>query len=506
MKLLSLRVCAHDSNIAYYDGNVVRYYKSEREYQEKHHGFNNLWEWRDVIKRVWDLDYNDIDEIAIIFEPVTHNLPNVPQQFFPVIDYDLFPANCPVYRLDHHYAHSLSTWMLEDRDPDVHIIIDGAGDAYSDIPWSIIKNGELIDRGSIEEANSIGRLMVDVGDFLGFYRADGHDDWANGLDFAGKIMSLQCYGNLDMDFVKKLQQYGMREVEHNFQFAYWVEHKKDVKLAEHTKLDWIRSVHYRIGELLVDFFKQYADKNDIIHYSGGVAQNIVWNTLLKKEFPNIIIPPHSGDEGLSLGGLEWLRRKHNLPKFNFPNFPYVQSDIVPESPDDTIIQKAAQYLADGKIVAWYQGHGEVGPRALGNRSILMDPRLSNGKDIINKVKKRENFRPFGASVLVEDKDKYFENELNDEFMLFTCNVKDKMLEAITHVDKTCRVQIVKDRNPIYRKLLLEFKKLTGCSVLLNTSLNVNKKPIAGHPDNAGELFNNSEVDVLIVGNHIFHKE
>ena len=93
MKLLSLRLCGHDSNISYFDGNTVRYYRSERDYQIKHHAFSNLWQWRDVVKRIWDLDYKDIDEIAIIFEPVLYNFPNAGEDIFPYIEYDLFPAH-----------------------------------------------------------------------------------------------------------------------------------------------------------------------------------------------------------------------------------------------------------------------------------------------------------------------------------------------------------------------------------------------------------------------------
>lgn len=504
MKFISLRVCAHDSNISYYDGNNVYYYKSERDYQEKHHGFRNLWEWRDVVKRVWDLDYREIDEIALIFEPITHNIKEE-KHFFPYIKYDLFPAPCPVYRLDHHYAHSLSAWMIEEKNPDVYVIIDGAGDAGTDIPWTIIKDGRIVDRGSLRESDSIGRLMVDAGDVLGLYKVSDHIDWEKGLDVAGKVMSLQSYGSLDIDFIKELRKYNIREVNKIFDYKNWINYKKDDIIANHTKLDWIKSVHYRVGELLVSFFKKYCSKNDVIHYSGGVAQNIVWNTLLKKEFPNIVIPPHSNDEGLSLGGIEFLRRKNKLNKFKLDNFPYIQSDVASKKPHKETIEKTVEFLKQGKIVAWYQGNGEVGPRALGNRSILMDPRIPDAKNIINKIKKRENFRPFGASVLEEDKERYFENELDDEFMLYTCNVKDKILKEITHIDGTCRVQIVKNRNPIYRKLLEEFKRKTGHSVLLNTSLNINGKPIAGNPYDAGRLFEESLIDILVIGNQIFKK-
>ena len=505
MKLLSLRLCGHDSNFSYYDGNKVHYYRSERDYQIKHHRFNNLWEWRDVIKRVWNLDYNELDEIAIIFEPYKYNLPNFTDNIFPYVEYDLFPANCKVYRIDHHYAHTLSTWMLDNSKDNLHIVIDGCGDSDTDTPWSVIKNDKLLARGDLKKCDSIGRLMVTMGDFLGIQRSDLEPP-CDGLDTAGKVMSLQSFGKIDYVFQDTLLQYDMLTVEKVFDFNKWIEYIGDERLAAHSGLSWAATVHDTIGKLLVDFFKTYANTNDKIVYTGGVAQNIVWNTTLKEEFPNLIIPPHCADDGLRLGGLEFLRRKNNLPEFTLNNFPFVQSDESVQEPDIHIIRETAKLLSEGKVVAWYQGNGEIGPRALGNRSILMDPRIPNGKEKINKIKKRENFRPFGGSMLAEYANNYFEIDNIDNYMLYTYKVKNADIESITHVDGTSRVQCVNDSNKTYKLLLEEFYKLTSCPVLLNTSLNVNKKPIAGYASNAFELFENSNIDCLVIGNEIFRKE
>jgi carbamoyltransferase len=505
MKLLSLRLCGHDSNFSYFDGNKIHYYRSERDFQIKHHKFDNLWEWRDVVKRVWNLDYREVDEIAIILEPYKYNLPGFQDNIYPYIDYDLFPAKCNVYRLDHHYAHTLSAWMLSDKQPDIHFVIDGCGDADTDTPWSVIKNDKLIARGDLSSCDSIGRLMITMGDFLGIKRTDLPKP-CDGLDTAGKVMSLQSYGKIDYNFKKQLAKYSMENSEKIFDFDKWIKFVGDERLAAYRALDWAASVHDAIGDLLINFFKQYASKTDTIVYTGGVAQNIVWNTRLKNEFPNLIIPPHCADDGLSLGGIEFLRRKNGLPPISMPQFPYCQSDQTTETPTIDTIKQTAKLLSQGKIVAWYQGNGEIGPRALGNRSILMDPRITNGKEKINKIKKRENFRPFGASMLSNLSKEYFDIDFEDKYMLYTYKVKDKNLQAITHIDDTCRVQCVDDSNPIFKDLLTEFYKLTGYAILLNTSLNVNKKPIAGYMDNAFELFENSEIDYLVVGNIIYSKE
>jgi carbamoyltransferase len=264
-------------------------------------------------------------------------------------------------------------------------------------------------------------------------------------------------------------------------------------------------VHHRCSEVLLDFFSKYASSEDIISYTGGVAQNVVWNTEIRKKFPNLIIPPHCADEGLSLGGIEWLRIKNNLPKFYLENFPYCQLDQSANVPTDETIYKTAKLLAEGNTVGWYQGHGEIGPRALGNRSILLNPLLPNGKFIVNTVKNREEYRPFGASVLEEHASEYFELDHNNPFMLYVAKVKTDKLAAITHIDGTCRIQTVNEKNLIFQKLLQAFYEITGCPILLNTSLNIAGKPLAGHYNDALQLYNAQPLNCLVIGDQIYQK-
>ena len=497
MKLLALRLCEHDSNISYFDGSELHYYKSEREYQVKHHAFRNFWEWQDVIKRLWGVNASDIDEIAIVFDPWVYNLPIDKEKFFPAVEYKYIPAECKVWRLNHHYAHALSSWMLLENEPDVSIVIDGTGDL--DQAWSVFKDNKIVKEGSVNDNGSIGKLLSFLGKDLGIQSS-------HYLDYAGKLMGLQSFGHIDNGFLDFAQQFNMYNVNQLYDEDKWNRYKRNPLMSKLMRLDWVKTVHTRTGEILVDFFKEFANKDDLIHYSGGVAQNVVWNTELKKHFKNIIIPPHCTDDGLSLGAIEWLRRKNNLPKFKLNNFPFLQIDQVPDVlPTYETIKKTAVLLAEGKTVAWYQGHGEVGPRALGNRSILMNPTIENGKVKINNIKKREQYRPFGASILSEYKEEYFNFDYENPYMLFTSTLKKKGMDCITHVDGTCRVQTVCNDGSLFRLLLEEFYKLTGCPILLNTSLNLAGKPIAAYTDNAKELFNNSELDCLVIGNDLFEK-
>jgi carbamoyltransferase len=273
-------------------------------------------------------------------------------------------------------------------------------------------------------------------------------------------------------------------------------------------LDWIRTVHDKASDILINFFEEVTNKdyNAAISYSGGVAQNVIWNTALKNKFKNLTIPPHCNDEGLSLGALEYLRIKNNLPKFKLDNFPYVQYDEKPNSePNETTIEQTAEHLKEGKIVAWYQGHGEIGPRALGNRSILFNPLIKDGKNIVNKIKKREGYRPFGASILKEHVKDYFNTDIENPFMLYVGDVNQDNLRSVTHVDKTCRFQSVDKKQKLYYNLINEFYKKTGCPLLLNTSFNIRGKPIMSSIKDAINYFKESDIDILVIGNKIYKK-
>jgi carbamoyltransferase len=496
MKLLGLRICEHDANFTLYDNGRVFYYKPERFHQVKHKAFK-LNEWEDEIKRVWNITSKDLDHIAIVFDPWTHNLSDNNESFFPAVDYLDFKADCKVTRINHHYAHALSYWPL-DVNPDVSIVIDGYGD--KDKAWTVFRKDNLVEEGSKKTHGSIGFEMSVLGGDMGI-RADHY------VDIAGKLMGLQSYGKVDQEYKKFLSKYSIYSVNEIFNLNFWDNYKGDPLLGELTQLDAVATIHDYIGDVLVKFFKTYCNKNDTVFYAGGVAQNVIWNTKLKKEFPNLVIPPHCADEGLSLGAIEYLRREYNLPPFKLEGFPYCQLDSHEwhEITDDTIAQ-VAQELANGKVIGWFQGRGEIGPRALGNRSILFDPTVTNGKDIINKFKRREGYRPFGASILEEHKDLYFKDLPVNPYMLYVGETyATDVLQSISHVDGTCRAQTVPNNDTAFRKLLQEFFNITGCPILLNTSLNLAGKPIACTPIDAMEFFKTTEIDCLVIGNDIFSR-
>lgn len=501
---------AHDASSCFILNNNLHFLKLERFYQQKHFGKR---EPRHLIKGE-HIKYDNISALSYenFFNIFTHNILKKLDS-----EWKIFSD----YHASHHLMHAHSVDFLEQTPCDVHIVIDGK-DGHRNW-YSVFRNRELIDQGDIEHTGgSIGDGMFTCGDVCGIT--------GDPLDVPGKVMGLQSYGVLDPEHYEYLQRYNMKYIgepmntivanclyydvinkpgnNHIKNYARTANHifKIPQNLNLKAKINYLHTIHKRVGEIILSIFEKYAKPYEKIGYSGGVAQNVIWNTMLKKKYPRLTIYPHCGDEGLCIGRVFQFKEKYNIPNLSLKNFPYCQFDEAPlTEPSMETISKTAKYLADGKIVAWYQGHGEIGPRALGNRSILMDPRIHNGKDIINTVKNREYYRPFGSSVLAEYAKEYFDLDFQNPYMLYLGHTQKSNLPAITHVDGTSRAQTVDNNCGYFRLLLEEFYEITGCPVLLNTSLNEAGKPIAGWIKNAENLFQSTAIDILVVGDKIYTK-
>src|SRR5208337_1026970 len=243
---------------------------------------------------------------------------------------------------------------------------------------------------------------------------------------------------------------------------------------------------------------------------GGLALNSVLNGRIEREgpFENIFITPAANDAGTALGGALFLANKiHSLQRVEASELAYLgpdysseqcaaaaaRFDVKIERPAE-LIERVADLLAGGKIIAWFHGRMEVGPRSLGNRSILADPRDLTMKDTINhRVKHRESFRPFAPSVLYEAANDYFEGVKESPYMVR--REQRSRVPAITHVDGTARVQTVRrDQNPIYYRLIEAFGQRTGVPMLLNASFNVRGEPIVCTPEDAIACFRGTGID------------
>jgi carbamoyltransferase len=293
--------------------------------------------------------------------------------------------------------------------------------------------------------------------------------------------------------------------------------------------DIAASLQARLEEVCFHILNQLHQqtKTDRLCLAGGVAYNSVMNgkILLNTPFREVFVQPAAGDSGTALGVCYYI---HNVllqqPRsfvmehaYTGPEFANGQIDGVVrgsdfdwrELSDHELTLAAARAIADGKIVGWFQGRMEFGPRALGNRSIVVDPRRAEMKDILNaRIKKREPFRPFAPSILEERVGDYFEQTHPSPAMLMVYQVKqDKrsVIPAVTHVDGSGRLQTVaRNTNPRYHQLISDFEQLTGVPVVLNTSFNEDE-PIVCTPEEALNCFQRTRMDVLFLGNYMLQR-
>jgi carbamoyltransferase len=279
---------------------------------------------------------------------------------------------------------------------------------------------------------------------------------------------------------------------------------------------------------LVDYITELKKLNyieDNICFSGGSFLNILGNSRLKNLNLNIHIPPFTNDSGLHFGaacyGLFKNNQKIELPSnIALLGKNYSDEEIEFEINElnyskfenfDDVCKFTANQLSKNKIVAWFQNRSEFGPRALGSRSLLMNPSLKQNKDIMNnRVKHREYWRPFAGIILEEYLTEYFEESDNSPYMLYSFNVKDEKINeisAIVHVDKTCRIQTISNKyHPETTKLLREYHSITGIPVILNTSFNDNGEPIVESPKDAVKAFKNLNIDFLVIGNYVVNNK
>jgi carbamoyltransferase len=228
------------------------------------------------------------------------------------------------------------------------------------------------------------------------------------------------------------------------------------------------------------------------------------NELLTEEWKNVFVPPAPGDEGQALG--TYMHADYTLNNnVHIPDV-YAGKEYEFIGDEKVDIKEVAQAIADGQIIGWFQGKSESGHRALGNRSILADPRNPKIKSIINHtIKQREDFRPFAPSVLEEHYQDYFDTKSPSPYMSRIVKVKSYDIPGVTHFDNTARIQTVnREQNEKFYDLINEFYKITGVPMLLNTSFNC-QEPIVETPEEAIDTFNRTEMDILVINDYIMRK-
>ena len=590
--ILGISAFYHDSAAALIkDGNILAAAQEER-FTRKKHDQNYPHNAIDFVLKYADLKLSAVDQIVFFEKPflkferlLETYVAFAPKGFIsfakamPIwIKEKLFQKNLLFNKLknhdqnyksdqniffsDHHLSHAASAFFPSPFNEAAILTADGVGE-WATTTVAVGKNNNLEIKKEIHFPHSLGLLYSAFTYYTGFKVNSGEY----------KLMGLAPYGApIYLDKVKKLidikddgtfrlnQKYfnyatGLTMTNEKFDdlFGQKPRNPQSQKITQ-FHMDIAASIQKVTEEIMIKLArsirKEYGLKN--LCLAGGVALNCVANGKILKEkiFDNIWIQPAAGDAGGSLGAALalWYSEKKNERVVNskddmkgsFLGTDFTQEEIEKELRSigayyeifdyDQLIDKSAQFLSEEKAIGWFQGRMEFGPRALGGRSILGDPRSDKMQKNLNlKVKYRESFRPFAPSVLREDLSTWFDMSVDSPYMLLVSNINmDKKIEmseeqknlfgidklnikrseipAVTHVDYSARVQTVtKDTNSRYYDLISKFKEKTGCPLVVNTSFNVRGEPIVNSPTDAFNCFMGTELDYLVIGNCILEK-
>ena len=468
-----------------------------------------------------------------------------------------------IYFSDHHLSHAASAFFPSPFEEAVILTADGVGE-WATTTVAVGKNNNLEIKKEIHFPHSLGLLYSAFTYFTGFkvnsgeYKLMGLAPYGNPIyeDKIKKLIDIKDDGTfrLDQRYFNYATGLTMTNKKFNDLFGQKPRDPKNEKITQ-FHMDIAASIQKVTEEIMINLAKSIRKEYGInnLCLAGGVALNCVANgkILEKKIFDNIWIQPAAGDAGGSLGAALALwyidqgnKRTVNLNddmKGSYLGTEFNQDEIENELKNiganfeilkyEELIDQSAELLSNEKAIGWFQGRMEFGPRALGGRSILGDPRSDKMQKNLNlKVKYRESFRPFAPSVLREDLSKWFDMNVDSPYMLLVANINsDKKIEmtdeqkklfgidklnikrseipAVTHVDYSARIQTVtKDTNNRYYDLISKFKEKTGCPVIVNTSFNVRGEPIVNTPTDAFNCFMGTELDYLVIGDCILDKK
>ena len=445
---------------------------------------------------------------------------------------------------EHHMSHAAYAFYTSEFDESAILTIDGVGE-WTTASFGIAKNNKIQLTNDIRWPHSLGLFYSAFTYFLGFKVNEGEYKLM-GLSSYGKpkyydlikenLIDVKNDGSIHLNMKYFAFTYDKVMTNENFAQLFGIPPRKEGQKTEQIHYDIGASAQKVLEDVMLKMVNHIYLKTKMknLCMSGGVALNGVANYQILKNgpFDNVHIPPSPGDGGSAVGCAQYLYFVHNNKKRIIENnhSKLIQENVYvgPSYNDEDIIKfldsnnikyekfekqsllkKTAQLISTGNIVGWYQGKMEWGPRALGNRSILADPRNASMKDILNeKIKHRESFRPFAPSVLEEYASDFFDIDIPSPYMLMVVKVKKpEIIPAVTHVDGTGRLQTVSnDANPLYYDLINEFYKITGVPVIINTSMNVMGEPIVNTPEQAFQMIVKTDMDCLVMGNNLIFSD
>lgn len=431
------------------------------------------------------------------------------KNYFPKVEFKL---------LGHHTAHAACAFYQSGFDDALVVTIDGGGYDHG------VVSSMCVFRANGNEITQIYGSWVDVGNTysaVGSVMKDITPDYSTtSLTYSGKVMGICAYGKVNPDWVDPMKRYydhrdlGILGNEIGLEISYQCH-----SLVGKDAYDLAATSQYVFEEVITDFILSYFNPSPTnLVFSGGCALNVLLNQKLKEHMSlngyGFYVPPNPNDCGLSLGQY-LLETKEKISPIVYGGFDILDREKIHEYQNryefqQLSIKKIIDLIKEGKIGGIIQGYSEVGPRALGNRSIICDPSIPDMKDIINsKVKFREWFRPFAPVCREEDKDLYFENSFPSEYMSFAPKVRlefREKLPSITHADGTARLQTVtKNQHQLFYDILTELNSRNCIPVIMNTSFNIKGKPILTTVEDAFYVLENTELDFLVVENYLIEK-
>ena len=481
-----------------------------------------------------NLGYEITEDIIFLNPPIT-------SRSFDFIKMNVLIAGriFPGFFINHHVAHAASTFFTSNFEKSAIFTLDSTeANPYSSsyFGYGFKNKMETLYYPGVQVAHAYGMITELIG--LG-----------PALQRAGVMMGLAPYGVVDPDVAKNIEEYTKSSWERfdggdDWRWVYRMfmnitgrilyssgrnyadfidmdfrfDHQENFQSDGTEAMNVAATMQYIFEQTIFKFAnKLYEDTKKInggnLCLAGGGFLNCTTNGKIKSntKFTNVSPYPGSGDDGLSVGCALYV--SHHI--LDVPRVTMKYSDVVYlggsyETPDGGLeldMDFIAKELENGKVVAWFQGRSEFGPRALGNRSFLANPKIPTMRDYINfEIKDREWFRPFAPAVCVENVNEYFDIDGESPYMLKICNVTTDQLPSITHVDGSAMVQTVRhEDNPRFYELLRNFERYSGVPVLLNTSLNLRGEPIVETPEDAIQLFNNSKTDILVINDSMWVK-
>ncbi len=455
---------------------------------------------------------------------------------FPLVLEREFDYKKDVFFIHHHLSHAASAFLPSGFEEAAILTSDAVGE-WATSTFGVGRGGKIEIIKEIKYPHSLGLFYSTVTSFLGFQALRGE----------GKVMGLAGWGRpvLGDKFAEIIKVFPDGSVKLNMEYFHFNRSKymfnccwRKLFGPPRRPEEKIKDIHRDIAATLQSITEEALIKQARFIYSstklenlclaGGVFLNCIANHRILEETPfkQVFIQPAAGDAGGALGAALYVyncilkkKRKYKMdsaylgPSFSssfIENFLLSHQQKFEKMEEYKLLEYIAKRLSEGNIVGWFQGRTEWGPRALGNRSILADPRRRDMKDILNyKVKKREGFRPFAPAVLEERAYEYFRLRQLSPFMLLAAKVKEDVkdrIPAVVHIDGTARVQTVNIKaNKRFYLLIKEFYKITGVPVILNTSFNLRGEPIVNTPQDAYDTFVKSGMDILVLGDYVITK-